>query len=186
MMSHRRRIGPARVMTMAVIATVGLFLFAFSVFAAPAKTKKDTTRPDTSSETYGSWLLRCGANGKNCYLVQSLVRKKDRRRLARVTIFAPPRKNGKLKLRMLLPLGVALAKGTKLTVDKAAPRKMPYLTCLRSGCMAELTVPSILERRLHVGNTLTVTVFSLKGAKPIRFQFSLKGLTRAILKLRSK
>jgi invasion protein IalB len=87
---------------------------------------------------------------------------------------------------VLLPLGVGLAKGTMLSVDKAAPRKLPYLACWRRGCSIELTVPSLLERRLRIGKNLTVTAFAVKGAKPLHFRFSLKGLGRAIRRLRSK
>ena len=164
----------------------GLAGFAANASAAPAKPSNGSVRPDTSSETFGSWVLRCGPTGKGCYLYQTLARKKDRARLARVTIFAPRKKNGKLKLRVLLPLGIGLAKGTRLSVDKAASRKVPYLACWRPGCVIELTVPSLLERRLRVGKILTLTAFAIKGAKPLRFRFSLKGLSRAIRRLRSK
>ncbi len=180
------RIGLARAMNTAVIGAFALCLVAFAASAAPGKPKKDGVRPDTTSETYGSWVFRCGPAGKKCYLLQSLVRKKNRVLVARVTIFAPGKKNGKLMLRVLLPLGVGLAKGTRVSVDKAKPRKVPYLFCSRRGCVVELTVPSLLDRRLRVGRTLTVTAFSVDGARSLPFRFSLKGLTRAIRRQRSK
>ena len=176
----------AMIGALAVGLVGGLAVFAANAAAAPAKPSKGSARPDTSSETFGAWVLRCGPTGKGCYLYQTLARKKDRARIARATIMAPRKKNGKLKLRVLLPLGIGLAKGSMLSVDKAAPRKVPYLACWRRGCAIELTVPSLLERRLRVGRMLTVTAFAIQGAKPLRFRFSLKGLSRAIRRLRSK
>ena len=186
-----RSLGWAMNAVMVGVLALGLAVFAANTAAAqskpkPSKPTKGSVRPDASSETFGSWVLRCGQTGRGCYLYQTLARKKDRARLARVTIFSPRTKNGKLKLRVLLPLGIGLAKGTMLSVDKAASRKVPYFACWRRGCVAELTVPSLFERRLRVGSNLTVTAFAIKGAKPLRFRFSLKGLSRAIRRLRSK
>ncbi len=91
-----------------------------------------------------------------------------------------------MKLRALLPLGVELKKGAALVIDKGAPWTLPFLTCWRRGCAAELMLSASLERRLRAGRVLTVTVTGLTVAKPVRFQFSLKGLNRALRRLRRK
>jgi invasion protein IalB len=166
-----------------VIAAIGLCL---SLIAAPVQAQKSATRPDTLTERYGSWTFSCGKKGNNCGVSQRLVTKKARKRVAAITFFRSSKKGRQLNLRAQLPHGVALAKGVRLSIDKGAPLKISYLTCGRYGCLAETRVSSSFQRRLSAGKILTVSISSLKGTKPLSFGFSLKGLTRAIRRLRGK
>ncbi len=145
-----------------------------------------TTAPDVMSETYGSWDLRCGPEGARCHVFQALYRAKDKDRLVQVTLFSPPEAKGGLFLRSLTPLGAVKTGGAVLMIDDCAPTSFPYVACWRRGCVAETALTTDLEAALRAGLILAVLVKSADTGQTVRFELSLKGITRALEQLRKK
>ena len=154
--------------------------------AGPGATQESAASPDALSEIYGSWSLRCGAEGAGCHVFQALYRTKDKARLVQVTLFSPPDAEGGLLLRALTPLGAVLTKGAVLVVDDGAPTSVPFLACWPRGCVAETALTPDLEAALRAGLTLAVLVQSADTGQTVRFELSLDGITRALDELRKK
>ncbi len=152
--------------------------------AGPAATQESATSPDALSETYGSWSLRCGAEGAGCHVFQALYRVTDKARLVQVTLFSPPDAEGALLLRALTPLGAVLTGGAILAVDDGAPTSVPFLACWPRGCVAETALTPDLEAALRAGLTLAVLVENADTGQTVRFELSLDGITRALDRLR--
>ena len=152
--------------------------------AGPAAAQESATSPDALSETYGSWSLRCGAEGAGCHVFQALYRAKDKARLVQVTLFSPPDADGALLLRALTPLGAVLIEAAVLVVDDGAPTNISYISCWPRGCVAETALTPDLEAALRAGLTLAVLVVSAENGQTIRFELSLDGITRALDRLR--
>ena len=154
--------------------------------AGPAAAQESAAAPDTLSETYGSWTLRCGPEGAGCHVFQALYRAKDNARLVQVTLFRPPEAEGAMFLRALTPLGAVLTGGAILAIDDGASVSVPYLACWQRGCVAETALSSDLEAALRAGLSLAVVVQSADTDQTVRFELSLDGITRALDQLREK
>ena len=177
------KVGSVRNRTLALLAAGALLV---GLAAGPAAAQESTTAPDSLSETYGSWTLRCGAEGAGCHVFQALYRAKDKARLVQVTLFGAADDGGGLLLRALTPLGAVLSGGAALVVDDGAPTSVPFLACWPRGCVAETTLTPDLEAALRAGLILAVVVESADTGQTVRFELSLDGMTRALDQLREK
>lgn len=160
-------------------------LFAY-LTAAPISAQESKASPDTMSDTYGSWTLRCTAGRSDCRVFQALYRKKDKARLVQATVFKSPGAEPALHLRVLSPLGAMLSKGAVLSIDDAAPQTIDFLACWRPGCVAKLRLTRRTEAALRDGKILAIRVVSADTNKAVRFELSLKGLSRALDQLQKK
>ena len=167
--------------TLALLAA-GALLTGLSI--GPAVTQESTTAPDDLSETYGSWILRCGADRTGCHVFQSLFRAEDNAKLLQVTLLPANDGEEALVLRALTPLGAVLADGAALEIDEIEAPTAPFLTCLRRGCIAETPLVPELEAAMRGGETLAVSVVGTENGRTVRFELSLDGITRALDRLR--
>jgi invasion protein IalB len=71
--------------------------------------------------------------------------------------------SSKPKLRTVLPLGVDLARGTRMILDDSQPVSGSFSVCFSNGCLAEYQVTPDQQRKLETGKSLAVE--AVDGAK---------------------
>lgn len=160
-------------------------LLSIGLSVVPVHAQDSATGPDRLTESYGPWVLECGAGRTGCHIFQALYRAKDRARLVQVTVFAPAEPNAEPTMRALVPLGATLAHGAVIEVDGAGPLTVPFRACWPRGCVAELTLTPALEASLRAGATLAVSVEGADTGRTIRFELALDGLGAALDRLRA-
>jgi invasion protein IalB len=151
--------------------------------AGPALPQNSTATPDSLRETYGSWVLSCGAGRTGCHVFQALYRGADKARLVQVTVFAPTEDSGTPLLRALVPLGATIAAGAAVAVDGGTPETVPFRACWPRGCVAELALTSDLEMQLRIGEILSVAVQGADTGRTLRFELALEGISAALNRL---
>lgn len=147
------------------------------------------------SETHGNWTVACRAvipedasatsktargsdNGTpkhRCTLAQSQATEKGERMLA---IEWQPSEEG-LKGTMILPFGLALAKGVVLRIDDGEPAEaQAFSTCLPAGCIVPLAGDDTFVDALRSGQALHVLVSERTG-QALQLTVPLKGFAAA-------
>jgi invasion protein IalB len=81
-------------------------------------------------------------------------------------------------LRVIVPLGVQLSYGTRLTVYGNDPLRNPYATCMAAGCMSEYEATSALLGSMRAGQGLLIQAIDQSG-KPLSVTLSLADFSAA-------
>jgi invasion protein IalB len=115
-------------------------------------------QPPQEQLLYSPWLKQCGkgpeANAKQvCITGRSAFSEAGLPMLSAVLI--EPDGDKKI-LRVTVPEPVALAPGTRVIIDQGQPTPVPYLTCLRNGCIAEVEAVPDMISKFKSGQTLFV------------------------------
>jgi len=148
------------------------------------------------SETYKDWTVACrlieqaarsaetkqdrsassaGAPMRICAVSQQQV---TQNRQTVLTVEIRPDGDGLTGV-MILPFGLALAKGVLLKVDDAGPGDLiAFSTCLPAGCLVPLQLDADMVAALRKGNTLSLLV-SDRGGQPLELAISLVGFAAA-------
>ena len=108
--------------------------------------------------TYGDWRKLCfKPAGAKTLCRTSITGKFDTGQIA-VRLDLIEREDGRARLQLLLPVGMYLQAGVKLSVDKASPYPIPYTWCLANGCVAaDVAAPKLIEE-MKSGQTLTLEI----------------------------
>lgn len=136
-------------------------------------------------KVFQDWRVSCqspeGSDNENCFIVQNLVLKKDKRQLLSVVVGYP---SGRSRAAMLitLPLGFSLPPGLTLRVDDGDEIQLPVERCIPAGCQALLDLDERTLRAFKAGLQAHVT-FRNAARQPVTVPFSLKGFTAAIRSL---
>jgi len=125
---------------------------------APAAPAQAAPQQPQEQLLYSRWLKQCGkgpeANAKQvCITGRSAFSEAGLPMLSAVLI--EPDGDKKI-LRVTVPEPVALAPGTRIIIDQGQPTPVPYLTCLRNGCIAELEAVPDMITKFKSGQTLFV------------------------------
>jgi invasion protein IalB len=80
---------------------------------------------------------------------------------------------------VMLPLGILLAEGASLTIDKAEPVKLTFRTCDASGCFAEANIPGGTLDQLKSGHEVSYTGTNESGDTLV-VPVSLSGFKEAV------
>jgi len=137
----------------------------------------------TLRETYDQWVLNCGigpANGAAeatptvaCSLSQQLIEQSTKRRA--VALGLTPTENGGVKGTLIMPFGLALAKGVTLQIDEGqATQPISFRTCTPQGCLIPIEWPDQTVNGLKTAGALKVSATGDNG-QPVNFTLSLKG-----------
>jgi invasion protein IalB len=72
--------------------------------------------------------------------------------------------NSKNILRVTLPLGMLLVRGTRVLVDNNPPAQSPYVICFGNGCVSDYEVTPELIANMKAGQNLVVQAINSNGA----------------------
>ena len=158
-----------------LLRSVFLPLFVFSVTHAAHAAPKVGDR-------FGDWVFGCMAlaEGKTaCALTQTIVSKKDNRRIVKFSL-AHNEKKGALVLTAVLPLGIHLPSGASGAIDQGRAFQYTLETCLQFGCIATYAVDGSFLKAMQSGQKLNIN-FSFNGGKqPVAIAGSLSGLAEGL------
>lgn len=193
-MDHR--IAPARFWGRALTATLAVAsIVAVALVAQPASAQQPkpgakkpapaAAAPAAPTATapqlmYSPWMKMCG-KGSDTNNMQVCVITKDGRLengmpVAIVQLFEP---QGQPKvLRVTVPLGMQLAQGTRMIIDKEQPQQQPYKICFPVGCMSDYPVTDDMIAKMKKGQMLTVQAINMQGT-PISLPLPLTDFAKA-------
>jgi len=136
----------------------------------------------TRSQAFGDWLLQCfnvedgqGKKQEKCSLTQGVGTEKVKL-IASLSVVQDKQRN---MLRLTVPLGVSLASNVSMKINESIG-SMRWLTCLNSGCLAEIPLNEKLLNRLKTKEELTITANTLTKKRDLILKFSLKGLSKGL------
>jgi invasion protein IalB len=129
-------------------------------------------------EAHGDWAVSCSvqtANSKTtkaCALSQELTDRKSGQRVLAIEVRpAGTAADGTL----VLPFGLALAKGATLQIDDGqASSALAFRTCLPAGCVVPVNFDTKMLAALRSGAALKVKA-TRDGGGDVQFSLSLKG-----------
>jgi len=116
---------------------------------------------------HSPWMKSCPKNSGTeprtiCSTSYEVWSKVDRSLVAAVAIIEP--EDGKRILRVTFPLGVQVAHGTRLIIDRDDPQRRPYLACSASGCVSEYDAGPEMIDGMKSGQILFVQAIDTSGA----------------------
>ena len=139
-----------------------------------------------NGQKYKDWVGRCEAETDTqvCFIEQNLVTgKENKQRVLGVQIGYY---QNNVIGNFILPLGVILQHGVKITVDGFEFSKpVPYTYCNKGGCSASFRLDNKMIEMLKKGNKMQVTAVGSNG-KEFSLPVSLNGFTQAFGALTSE
>lgn len=152
----------------------------------PAKAATVTLPGGASSlqETYESWTVNCRiADGRKvCGLSQ--VRGNQQTGQRSFAIELQPPRDGKTDGTLVLPFGLALSSGVRLTLDdKALGQAIPFSTCVPNGCLVPVSFPAAATDAIKKAKALTINATPAGGSEPVAFDIALDGFTAALARV---
>ncbi|MBN8939801.1 MAG: invasion associated locus B family protein [Rhizobiales bacterium] len=136
------------------------------------------------NETYGDWTVDCRIieGRKACAFSQSQGNQQTGQRSFAIEFRLP--ENGKTDGVLLLPFGLNLDLGVKLKIDEQdLGQGVRFSTCLPSGCLAPISLPTVATEALKKGTRLIVSATSLSSGEAATFNVSLNGFAAAIARV---
>lgn len=159
------------------IATIGLL----ATLSASAQNAAPGLPGGAASlrEAYGDWVVQCAVpqTGKVCAMQQELSVQQSGQRVLAVEL--RPAGTGAAGV-MVLPFGIALAKGAIMQIDDGvvgAP--MAFSTCLPAGCVVPVSLDADTLAKLRKGAALKIKVSPEGGGEDSQWSVSLKGFSTA-------
>lgn len=146
-----------------------------TVLAALAVSSLSTIAAPTNGTKYGDWEGVC--QDKECYIVQ-LQYDSQKAPIAAIVLQKTPAPENKSIAVIKTQLGINLVPGVGLAIDGKEIGGIPYNYCDLQACNAGVPLEGELLSKLKAGKKLQVTIIA--GNRPQSFEFSLKGITKAI------
>jgi len=178
----------SRINSMRAASTLAVLAMMLGIGAVSAQTASSLPGGASSlQERHGDWLVTCGVvpqgqaqgqgGGKACLLSQQQVDQSSNRRILSVEL--RPTDTGAAGT-LILPFGLALARGVTIGVDDAAPGDpVPFGTCLPVGCIVRLPITGPLLDAMKKGTALRIKAVAA-GGQDTDFSASLSGFSAAL------
>jgi invasion protein IalB len=141
--------------------------------------------PSTLSETYDAWTVQCvnrvqdGNAQRTCQMSQELLQQNTRQR---VLTFAVSREGGAARATLILPFGLLLADGMRVTIEEEDVLSGTFRTCLPAGCLVELDLSEDAIAKLESATTASIEMTANSG-QPVKTDVSLQGFASAFQRL---
>jgi invasion protein IalB len=194
-----RPLGRVLTATMAVVGMLAVAsLVAPSALAqqpkpAPKKQQAPAAKPAQASPAapkqaaaeqpqlmYSPWMKICGkgpdTSNKQVCVVTKDGRLENGMPVAIVQLFMP--EGAQKILRVTVPLGMQLAHGTRMIIDKDQPIQQPYKICFPVGCMSDYPVTDDMVTKMKKGQMITVQAINMQGT-PISLPLPLTDFAKA-------
>ena len=131
-------------------------------------------------ETFQDWVVACQAQESTTSCVMRQVQTNTQTNQSVLTLELRNVAGGKLEGALLLPFGLALAKGVTLKNDDAAIGTLAFSTCVPQGCLVPMGLDATQVTKLRSGTALNVGATGLNPAQPVALKISLKGFPAAL------
>lgn len=131
-------------------------------------------------ETFQDWVVACQAQESTTSCVMRQVQTNTQTNQSVLTLEFRNIAGGKLEGALLLPFGLALAKGVTLKIDDTAVGTLAFSTCVPQGCLVPMGLDAAQVAKLRSGTALNVSATGLNPAQPVALKISLKGFPVAL------
>jgi invasion protein IalB len=146
--------------------------------AAPAQQQQAQTAPQLM---YSPWIKLCN-KGQDTSNKQICVLHKDGRlengQPVVVAELIEPEGSPQKLLRVTVPLGVQLQRGTRVIIDQETPMTSTYSMCIPLGCFSDYQANDEMVGKLKKGKTLTVQAINFNNTA-ISLQLPLADFAKA-------
>jgi invasion protein IalB len=173
----------------------GIFLFWASIAGAqqsasppqatPAPQPVVSSVPQSTTATYGDWILQCqlraeGAPRRACEVVQTL-QLEGKGPIAQILVGRPNPKVPSL-VSVILPPNVSFPSSVLLSVDEkdTQPAGLAWQRCTPAGCVAAAEIQDDLLRRWRLQTERGRIQFKESDGREIVLPFSFRGLAQAL------
>jgi invasion protein IalB len=188
---HRWNVHAARwlVAAVALTAFVGVSAAQVPQPKAQPKAAPKAAQPAAPAEpsagelalNYSPWTKLCGkenqAGAKEVCLTVKEARLDSGEFIASAALIEPAGEPKKI-LRIMVPLGMQIAVGTRMLVDRGQASVGQYLACFPNGCMADFEVNAGFVGQLKSGKTLWLQTINL-GGQPANYPLPLADFAKA-------
>jgi invasion protein IalB len=148
--------------------------------AAP-KAAQPAEAPAEAAYNYSPWTKLCGKENqpgaKEVCLTVKEARLDSGEFIASVALIEPAGETKKI-LRITVPLGMQLAVGTRMLIDRGQASVGQYIACFPNGCMADFEVNAAFVAQLKSGSTLWLQTINL-GGQPASYPLPLAEFAKA-------
>lgn len=133
-----------------------------------------------AGQVFGDWRFDCAAvteQSSQCRLTQTMVTAEARKAIAQL-ILAPGTDSG-LVLSTLLPLGLSIPAGVRVSIDEGDDIPMVIERCVRAGCIAGHQLSDSEIAALRSGTSITINFDAGKG-RMLALTGSLNGISAGL------
>lgn len=166
-------------MTRSLTSALGAAFASLVLLAAPAAAAPLPGGAGSLVETYQDWVVACQAQEAvtNCVIRQ--VQSNTQNNQVVLTVEFRSIAGGKLEGALLLPFGLALAKGVTLKIDEAPVGGLAFSTCVPQGCLVPMSLDPPQVAKLKTSAALTIGASAVNQTEPVALKVSLKGFPAA-------
>lgn len=138
------------------------------------------------SENFGDWIVRCFKvkSPVPCSAVQVAANQDTKQRVMLMSIAYVSARDA-YGLQIVVPLGVAFAKGATLNAGEQTLTGMKYTRCERDGCYIEGVVPTETLTALSGMDKTTLDLFGYNKAEAGKLPISLNGFADALARMKT-
>ncbi|MCZ3378441.1 invasion associated locus B family protein [Rhizobium sp. AG207R] len=135
---------------------------------------------DVLKEAFGDWAIECKAVDmvKRCVMGQYQVDKATGNEIISISIYLTG--DGSARAVVMLPLGLAIDKGAKLTWDDSGAYDIaPFVSCVPEGCIASLLLSDSRLAALEQTKSFSISVSAFGSLAKPTFTIPLDGFSEA-------
>lgn len=156
---------------------IPLFLVLTAALAAPPANAQNP-----HGQVFDSWRVQCNsATGapSACRMFQNVVLKESREPILQFFVGFPDQSKFPVGL-FVVPLGIHLPSGVRLTIDDGQAYELSVEVCLPQGCQIRFGFDDNFLALFKRGSGATVSFFGGAKRQPYNVPVSLKGFTAAL------
>lgn len=152
--------------------------------AIPMQAKELNTVP--KEETFKDWRVLCAQKGDDnaCQMIQTASVSEGQTPVFLMSIGSDKNHKGEFAV-ITVPIGVYLANGIEIRVDKRRPFKVLYEVCDQTGCHAGFKLSGTALKAFKAGYDAKVRVWTGK-TKAVEFPVSLRGFSKGLSYLKER
>lgn len=148
---------------------------------APAQQQQQQQAETPPALMYSPWIKLCNkgadTNNKEVCVLHKDGRLENGRPVVVAELIEPEGQTQKL-LRVTVPLGVQLQRGTRVIIDQETPMTAQYSMCIPLGCFSDYQANEEMVGKLKKGTTLTVQAINFNNTA-ISLQLPLADFAKA-------
>jgi invasion protein IalB len=168
----------------------GTLLFAFSTQLhaqpKPAEQRLVETEPQSTTATFGDWVLRCnrmaeasGQAQRVCEVAQTIIIQGQQAPVAEVAI-GRIKKADPLHVTVVLPVNVVFPSAPQVSLDGQPPLELSWKRCLPNGCFADATPKEEVLRNWRAAKTNGRIETKDAFGRNVAVTISFRGLSQAL------
>jgi invasion protein IalB len=136
----------------------------------------------TEIQYFENWIVTCnefagGPRTRVCSALLQVVQQETNQRVFAWSITMDNKKQ--LVMELQTPTGVAITPGVELRIAKTSFRKIPFIACDTSGCLASSPVDASMMRDMTASPTIEAVIQGRQG-NIVEYNIEMKGFEKAM------